>query len=87
MDWDASIDIVAAHLEPGCSEPGEAVERVRQAVEQMPGAGRISVAWCGPVPAIGWLRVYQPGRYLEPDGAEWERVRRQVKRTVALALA
>ncbi len=87
MIWDASIDIGPAHLEPGCPAPGEAVQRVRQAVERMPGAGAVSVAWCGPIPAKGWLRVYPRGQYLEPEGPEWERVRRQVQRTVALALA
>jgi hypothetical protein len=87
MNWDASIDIGSAHLEPGCPAPGEAVQRVRQAVERMPGAGSISVAWCGAVPAKGWLRVYPRGHYLEPEGPEWECVRRQVQRIVALALA
>jgi len=87
MNWDASIDIGSAHLEPGCPAPREAIKRVRQAVQRMPGAGSVSVAWCGTVPADGWLRVYQPGRYLEPEGPEWECVRRQVQRTVALALA
>ncbi len=87
MNWDASIDIGSAHLEPGCSAPGEVVQRVRQAVERMPGAGSISVAWWGPVSAKEWLRVYPRGQYLEPEGPEWERVRRLVQRTVALALA
>ncbi len=87
MSWDASIDIVSAHLEPGCPEPSEAVQRVREAVGRLPGAGSVSVAWCGPIPAKGWLRVYPRGQYLESEGSEWESVRRQVQRTVALALA
>ncbi len=86
MNWDATIDSVAAHLEPGRTTPGEAIERVRQAVERIPGAGAISVAWCGPVPAKGGLRIYPHGQYLEPEGPEWESVRRQVQHTVAMAL-
>jgi len=62
------------------------VRRVRRAVQRMPGAGSISVAWCGPSPVKAWLRVYPRGQYLEPEGPEWEWVRRQVQRTVALAL-
>jgi len=87
MKWDASIDIVSAHLEPGCPEPGEAIQRVREAVGRLPGAGSVSVAWCGPISTKGWLRVYPRGQYLESEGSEWESVRRQVRRTVALALA
>ncbi len=87
MNWDASIDIVYAHLEQGCPEPAEAIQRIREAVARLPGAGSVSVAWCGPIPAKGWLRVYPRGQYLESEGSEWESVRRQVQRTVALALA
>jgi hypothetical protein len=87
MQWDASIDIVAAHLEPGADGPGDAVARVRAAVESLPGAGWVSVAWCGRAPAIRWLRVYPPGRCVEPVGPEWDAVRRRVERAVTAELA
>ncbi len=38
MKWDASNDLVAAHLAPGIRVPGDAVDRVRAAVESLPGA-------------------------------------------------
>jgi hypothetical protein len=87
MDWDCSIDLVSAHLEPGSAAPGDAVERVRAAVERLPGAGWISVAWCGPLPASRWLRVYPRGMSMEPEGDEWTAIRDRVAATVSRVLA
>ncbi len=87
MDWDVSIDLVQAHLEPGTEGPGDAVEAVRAAVERLPGAAWVSVAWCGNLPANRWLRVFRRGSCMPVDGPEWDRVRRDVERAVTLALA
>jgi hypothetical protein len=87
MDWDACIDIVTAHLEPGAAAPGDAVAKVRAAVERLPGASWVSVAWCGDLPAQRWLRVFRRGSSMPVDGPEWDKVRRDVERAVTLALA
>jgi hypothetical protein len=59
MDFEASIDLTTDVVP-------QAVERVRLAVEQLPGASWISVEWCGQMPSaklpIEWVRVYRRGR-------------------------
>jgi hypothetical protein len=87
MDWDACIDLVSAHLEPGTDAHGDAVAAVRAAVQKLPGVGWVSVAWFGDLPAERWLRVFRPGSSMPVEGPEWDRVRRDVERAVNLALA
>jgi hypothetical protein len=58
MKFDASIDLVAGHLPEGLP-PQEGVRRARGAVEAVPGAGWVSVEWCGHIPAVKWIRLYK----------------------------
>ena len=82
MEWDASIDLVAAHLAPGIRVPGEAADRVRAAVESLPGACWASVEWHGDIPAVRWLRVFRKGNSLEPDSPDWDALRRRIALTI-----
>jgi hypothetical protein len=55
MDFDASIDLptdVVASPIP----LHQAADRVRLAVEQLPGAFWISVEWCGQMPSVVYRR-------------------------------
>jgi hypothetical protein len=87
MEWDASIDLVQAHLEAPSADPSQAVEAVRFAVQSLPGAGWVSVAWCGAMPAVRWLRVFRPGSSVEQEGAEWATLKRRIESIVSRALA
>ncbi len=87
MEWDASIDRVAAHLAPGIRVPGDAVDRVRAAVESLPGACWVSVEWHDDIPAVRWLRVFWSGNSLEPDGPDWDALRRRIASTIEEVLA
>jgi hypothetical protein len=87
MEWDASIDLVQAHLEAPSADPSQAVEAVRFAVQSLPGAGWVSVAWCGSLPAVRWLQVFRPGSNLEPEGAEWDALECRIETTVSRVLA
>ncbi len=87
MQWDASIDVVEAHLEAPEADPSQAVEAFRFAVQSLPGAGWVSVAWCGAMPAVRWLRVFRPGSSVEQEGAEWDTLKRRTESIVSRALA
>jgi hypothetical protein len=88
MEFDASIDLVAHQLPEGLPPP-EATRRARAAVEALPGAGWISVEWCGhfPVAAAGWVRVYWRGRGEVMEGRSWRDLQAVIGAEVAAALA
>lgn len=59
--FDVCIDLTV-HIVPAGISPAVAVARVREAVERVPGAGWISVEWCGDAPASApWLRLFRQG--------------------------
>ena len=65
-----------------------AVARVRTAVEAMPGAGWISVEWCGDAPGESrWLRVFPAGDGREQWDGVWEGVWERIATAVRDALA
>ena len=66
---------------------GEAVERVRAAIGSLPGACWVSVEWHGDIPAVRWLRVFRRSNSIEPDGPEWDALRRRIAATVEEVLA
>jgi hypothetical protein len=69
--FDASIDLPAAIVPPEMP-PGEAVSRVRRAVEALPGAGCVSVDWSGLVPpGLPWLCLFEPGKQVAVTGGAW----------------
>ncbi len=90
MAFDACIDLVGA-------APRSATEPVRRAIEALPGAAWISVAWLGEamgyrgdladVPADRWIRVWRRGSSREVDGPAWHGLRRSIRRTVLDVLA
>jgi hypothetical protein len=89
MNFDASIDQVDAIL-PGSARMSDTVaaDRVRAAVERMPGAGWTSVAACPGVPSGSeWIRVYRPGCAEIMGGGEWPDIAGKVESAVRLALS
>ena len=65
LEFDACIDLTQ-HNTPTGIAGADAVRRVREAVEALPGAAWISVEWCGPAPpSLSWLRLFRRG-----DGRE-----------------
>jgi hypothetical protein len=88
MEFDASIELVADQLPEGLPLP-EATRRARVAVETLPGAGWVSVAWCGHFPAVaaGWVRVYRRGRGEVMEGRSWRDLQAVIEAEVAAALA
>lgn len=86
MAFDVSIDLVAALIPDGCP-PREGVRLAREAVEALPGAGWVSVEWCGDFPPVRWLRLYRPGRAEVMEGGPWDQLRAQVEAAIAKAVA
>ena len=77
--FDASIDLLT-RLVPSDIPSAAAVERVRSAVERLPGANWISVEWCGDVPGSPpWLRLYK-------SGGIWDELTHLIKATALHAL-
>jgi hypothetical protein len=61
MHFDVSLDLLDRHLPPGMSD-AEAADRVRAAVQAIPGVQYISLEVCRGVPGDPiWLRLYRPG--------------------------
>ena len=61
LQFDASVDLTEHNVPPGMP-PAIAVERAREALEALTGAGWVSVEWCGGAPAeASWARAYQRG--------------------------
>ena len=61
LQFDASVDLTEQNIPPGMP-PAIAVERAREALEALTGAGWVSVKWCGRAPAeASWTRVYNWG--------------------------
>ena len=61
VQFDTSVDLTEHNIPPGMA-PAVAVERVREAVGAMTGAGWVSVEWCGGAPAeASWVRVFKRG--------------------------
>jgi hypothetical protein len=87
MEWDASIDLVQAHLEAPSADPSQAVEAVRFAVQSLPGAGLGKRGLERAMPAVRWLRVCRPGSSVEQEGAEWDTLKRRIESIVSRALA
>jgi hypothetical protein len=86
MDFDASIDLTTDVVPPHIP-PHQAAERVRLAVEQLPGAFWISVEWCGQMPSlkqpIEWVRVYRRSRGGIMEGRPWDAIKVDIKAKVA----
>jgi hypothetical protein len=77
--FDAAIDLTAQVVEPNRS-PAEAVEAVRAAIEDIPGAGWVSVEWCVGAPRNeGWVRLYEPGRAEPQSGVKWDKLARLIE--------
>ena len=61
LQFDASVDLTEHNIPPGMP-PTVAVERAREALRALTGAGWVSVEWCGGAPAgASWARVYKRG--------------------------
>ena len=78
--FDACIDLTVRTV-PEAIAPGDAVERVRSAVEALPGAGWISVEWHGDAPGR-WLRVFPVGVAREQEDGEWAELAERITATV-----
>ena len=84
--FDVSIDLSADSIPPGLP-PLVAVERVREAVKAIAGAGYVDVEWCGATPpSDAALRVYQPGQAHPLSGPLGERLGRWIRDEVRRAL-
>ena len=76
--FDACIDLTIHNVPAGISSV-VAVARVREAVEKVPGAGWVSVEWCGDAPASGlWLRLFKQGNGQQQSGGEWDLLADQI---------
>lgn len=85
MEFDASIDLVADHLPEGLPSR-DGVQRAREAVEALPGAGWISIEYCGHYPPGEWIRLFRPGRGEVMEGGPWDQLRANVVATIAAAM-
>ena len=86
LQFDASIDLTEHNTPPGMA-PAIAVERVREAVGAMTGAGWVSVGWCGGAPAAAsWVRVFKQGVAEPLPGPAGEAVAVLLRSTVRKAL-
>ena len=84
--FDISINLTAEAIPPGLP-PLVAVERVREAVKAIAGAGYVDVEWCGGArPSGAAVRVYQPGQAHPLGGASAERLGRWIRNEVRRAL-
>jgi hypothetical protein len=55
--FDAEIGLTKQNTPPGMRS-AEALDRVKQAIEALPGAGNVSVTWCSrPSPTHKWVLV------------------------------
>lgn len=82
MQFDVSIDLTDWLVPPG-ADPLAATNRVRSAVERLPGAGWVSVEWCGNTPAdLPWLRLFRPGCAEVVVGGEWDALEQLVTAAV-----
>ena len=77
---------VADHLPTGLSSR-EGVQRAREAVETLPGAGWISVEYCGHYPLGEWIRLFRRGRGEVMEGGPWDRLRADVAAAIAEAIS
>ncbi len=84
--FDASVDLTEHNVPPGMA-PAVAVERAREALGKMTGAGWVSVEWCGgaPAEAVG-VRVFKPGASELLPGPPGEAVAALLRMTVRKAL-
>ena len=84
--FDVSIDLTTDAIPPGLP-PLVAVERVREAVKAIAGAGYVDVEWRGgSPPSDAAVRVYQPGQAHPLAGALGERLGRWIRDEVRRAL-
>ncbi len=84
--FDACLDLTVRML-PGGVAPDAAVGRVRTAVEALPGAGWVSVEWCGDTPGESrWLRVFPAGRGGEQHDGAWAELRERIAAAARQAL-
>ena len=84
--FDACLDLTV-RVVPGGTPPKVAVERVRSAVQALPGAAWISVEWCGDAPGESrWLRVFPEGEGAEQWDGTWADLRERITATVRHAL-
>jgi hypothetical protein len=89
MEFDASIDLTT-DVVPLHVPPHLAVERVRLAVEQLPGASWISVEWCDQMPSlkqpIEWVRVYRRSQGGIMEGSSWKTIKADIEAKAVAAL-
>jgi hypothetical protein len=84
--FDASADLTV-HSVSADLEPGQAVFRVRTAVESLPSAGWVFVEWCGDAPAtLSWVTLYEPGRAAPQSGGPYDAIAALVGHTVRQVL-
>ncbi|MGI4798177.1 MAG: hypothetical protein ACRYG8_29870 [Janthinobacterium lividum] len=63
--------------------PHRLVERVRKAVETLPGAQVVSVEFHGSAPSsLRWLTLYGPGSGPSSTDPEWDDLHRQIEHAV-----
>lgn len=85
-EFDTSIDLTTAILPKGI-QPDVAVQRVSDAVADLPGARWVSVEWCGDVPAsLPWVTVYEPGNAVPMIGGTFAAVAARIEQTVRRVL-
>jgi hypothetical protein len=87
--FDACITLNDHHLAAAAlsGRKTEAVAAVRQAVEQMAGAGWIDVeAHSYPANLPGWIILYPRGRAAAPDTPAWRELRHTVEVVATAAL-
>jgi len=86
--FDASIDLGGSHMPAGLDR-AEAVAAVRAAVQALPGAGWIDVAFYPPGIAVQgpWVRLFRPGGGGGPAGADGDALRGVVEGVALAAIA
>ena len=86
LQFDASVDLTERNIPPGMP-PAIAVERVREAIGAMTGAGWVSIEWCGGAPAeASCLRVFKRGAAEPLPGLAGDAVAALLRMTVRKAL-
>ena len=84
--FDVSIGLTLDAIPSGLP-PLVAVERVRETVKAIAGAGSVNVEWCGAIPpSYAIVRVYKPGQAHALKGPFRERLARWIRDEVRRTL-
>ena len=86
--WDASVDLTSALLPAIAARAALPIDLIRHAVQQLEGAGEVSVEDCRGAPeSLRWVTVYRHGEGLRRTGTPWDEVASRIQDAVRSVLA